>query len=194
MAQSPDPSAVAVPTDPSIEEVSVTVLLASAVPARVGVVSLVMSSSEAVPVSLEAVRSGALGAAGLVVSMVTARPVDAAPVLPAASVAVAVSVLVPAVSVPVVNDQSPDPSAVAVPTAPSTSEVTAIVLPASAVPETVSAVLLVMSSSEALPVSLAASRSGVPGAAGLVVSMVTARAVEAALVLPATSIAAAVRE
>ncbi|GIS59648.1 MAG: hypothetical protein CM1200mP2_18730 [Planctomycetaceae bacterium] len=52
------------------------------------------------------------------------------------------------------------------------SEVNTIALPASAVPEMVNTVLLVMSSSEALPLSLAASRSGVPGAVGAVRSTV----------------------
>ena len=44
------------------------------------------------------------------------------------------------------------------------------------------------------PLSLLGARSGVLGAFGVVVSMVTTRVVEAALVLPAMSVAAAVRE
>ena len=90
-------------------------------------------------------------------------------------------------------DQLPDPSAVAEPTAPSTSDVNVTVAPASAVPASVGVVSLVMLSVEELPVSLAASRSATPGAAGFAVSMVTARTAEAALELPAASTAAAVR-
>ena len=71
IVQLPDPSAVPVPTDPSILEVKATVLFASAVPPIDGVSSLVMSSSSALPVSLAASRSGADGAAGAVVSIVT---------------------------------------------------------------------------------------------------------------------------
>ena len=188
------PSAVAVPTVPSIEEDSVTVLPASAVPETVGVVSLVRLSSSAVPESLAADRSGALGASGAVVSTVTASAAEATPVLPAVSVAVAVRLWVPSPSVSVVMLQTPVvPSAVAVPTAPSMSDVTSTVLPASAVPEIVGVVSLVLSSSSALPVSLSASRSGVLGAAGAVVSMVTARVLDAVLWLPAASVDVAVR-
>ena len=60
-----------------------------------------------------------------------------------------------------------------------------MVVPDTAVPETVGVVVLVLSSSEAVPVSLAASRSGVPGAAGAEVSTVTDRAAAAAPLLPA---------
>ena len=86
MDQLPDPSAVPVPTEPSTLEVNSTVLFASAVPASDGVSSLVLSSVLELPLSLPASRSGVDGAAGAVVSIVTARADEALPVLPAASV------------------------------------------------------------------------------------------------------------
>ena len=74
-------------------------LLASAVPVSVSVLSLVMPSPT-VPLSLEnAAIAGMLGAA---VSIVTLSVADAAPVLPAASVAVAVRLWVPLASTAVV--------------------------------------------------------------------------------------------
>ena len=89
-------------------------------------------------------------------------------------------------------DQSPEPSAVAVPSdvAPSSNST---LLFASAVPLTVGVVTLVRSSVLELPESLPVSRSGVDGAAGAEVSIVTVRADEAALVFPAASVAVAVR-
>ena len=87
-------SAVAVPTcvEPSN---TFTVLLAAAVPLNVGVWSLVMWSP-ATPLSVEneAEIVGAEGA-GVGAAMVTTAAVDAAPVLPAASVAVAVRLWLP---------------------------------------------------------------------------------------------------
>ena len=70
MDQLPLPSAVVVPTTPSMSDVSVTVVPTTAVPASVGVVTFVVSSVLLVPESLATSRSGALGAAGAVVSMV----------------------------------------------------------------------------------------------------------------------------
>ena len=63
--QLPLPSALVLPSDvlPSVSY-SVTVLFASAVPVKVGVVSLVMSSLEDEPLSVPDVRSGADGAPG----------------------------------------------------------------------------------------------------------------------------------
>ncbi len=55
-----------------------TVLLASAVPVKVGVVSLVRSSLLEEPVSLPAARSGVPGAEGAAVSMVTLMALEAA--------------------------------------------------------------------------------------------------------------------
>ncbi len=67
-----------------------TMLSVSAVPVKVGVVSLVMLSVLEEPVSLPASRSGVDGAAGAVVSTVRAKLLEAALWLPAASVALAV--------------------------------------------------------------------------------------------------------
>ena len=65
-------------------------------------------------------------------------------------------------------------------------------LPASALPEKVGAVTLVMLSVLDIPVSDAVARSRFVGAAGAVVSMVTDNAADAALTLPAASVALAV--
>ena len=90
-------------------------------------------------------------------------------------------------------DQFPLPSAVAVPTVPSTSLDSVTVLFASAVPEIVGVVSLVMSSVLELPVSDPAARSRDAGAAGAVASTVTLNADDAELVFPAVSVAVAVR-
>ena len=90
MLQLPEPLAVAVPTVPFTEDIRVIVLFASAVPVKVGVVSLVRLSVSDVPRSVSAVISGVDGAAGADASMVMARADDATLVFPAASVAVAV--------------------------------------------------------------------------------------------------------
>jgi len=92
-----------------------------------------------------------------------------------------------------VIDQSPEPSAATVPAEPSTLEVSSTVLFASAVPETAGVSSLMLSSVLELPESLPVSRSGVDGAAGADVSIVTVNADEAALVFPAASVAVAVR-
>ena len=89
-----------------------TVALASALPVSVRVLSLVMPSP-AVPLSVE--YEAIAGATGALVSMVTLSAVDAALVLPATSVAVAVRLWAPLVSAAVVKDQVPLPSAVALP-------------------------------------------------------------------------------
>lgn len=190
--QLPEPSAVVLPILPSTLELIATVLFASAVPVKVGVASLVMLSVLELPVSLPADRSGVLGALGAAVSMVTERAEDAAELLPAASVAVAVILWLPAAKVEAVILQLPEPSAVALPTEPSTLEVKVTVTLASEVPLKVGVLSDVSLSALELPVSLAASRSGVPGAFGAVESMVTARALEADEVFPAASVAVAV--
>ena len=143
----------------------VTVLLASAVPVKTGVVMLVMLSVLDLPVSDAAVISGADGATGAIVSIVTDRADDTTLTLPATSVAVAEMLWTPfakddvvtMVHVPPVT--TPEPIAVA----PS-NRVT--VLPASAVPVNVGVTTLVMLSVLDAPLSEAASRSGVVGAAG----------------------------
>ena len=87
--QSPLPSAVVVPIEEPSEKSS-TVLLASAVPVKVGVVSSVILSVLELPESEAAARSGVDGADGAAVSMVIVKELEALEVLPAASVAVAV--------------------------------------------------------------------------------------------------------
>src|SRR5262245_65276450 len=96
--QAPAPLAVTLPSrlTPSY---TFTVLLASAVPVRVRVLSLVMPSPT-VPLSVE--NDATVGALGAVVSIVTERAVEAAPVLPAASVAAAVRLCAPLASAAVV--------------------------------------------------------------------------------------------
>ena len=68
-------------------------------PVSVSVLSLVMPSPT-VPLSVE--NEAMVGATGAVVSMVTASAADATPVLPAASVAVAVRLWAPFASAAVV--------------------------------------------------------------------------------------------
>ena len=63
-----------------------TLASASAVPLRVGVLSLVTSSLSDAPAPLAATRSGVLDAAGAVVSTVTASAPEAADTFPAASI------------------------------------------------------------------------------------------------------------
>lgn len=93
MLQLPEPSAVAVPSKvvPFVSY-NLTVLFASAVPVKTGVLLLVMLSPLNAPLSVALVMSGELGAMGAVVSTVTDNDVDAVDVLPAASVALAVMV------------------------------------------------------------------------------------------------------
>ena len=74
----------------------------SQVPVRVGVVSFVRLSVFEVPVSLEASRSGADGAAGVLVSIVTPKAGEAAETLFTGSVAVTVISCAPLVSVLVI--------------------------------------------------------------------------------------------
>jgi len=73
----------------------VTVLPASAVPVKVGVVTLVILSVLDEPLSLAAVISGVEGAAGAVVSIVMLNAPEATETFPAASVALAVMLCVP---------------------------------------------------------------------------------------------------
>ena len=87
--------------------------------------------------------------------------------------------------------QLPEPSAVAVPSTvvPSVSY-NLTVAPASApLPVMVGVVALVRLSELLLPVSEPVARSAALGAAGVEVSMVTVRPADAALVLPAASVA-----
>src|SRR5947207_2805339 len=98
--QPPAPSAVVVPRDVPPRNSS-TVLLASAVPVKVGALMLVLLSVDEIPLSLAVVMSG-VETAGAVVSIVMVKPGEAAEAFPAASVAVAAMVCGPCASVPVV--------------------------------------------------------------------------------------------
>ena len=89
--------------------------LALVVPETVCAAVLVMKSVDELPLSAEKALV-AMVVVGAVASMVTDKPVDATLVLPAASVALAVSVWEPALSVLLVIDQLPLPSAFVVPT------------------------------------------------------------------------------
>ena len=71
---------------------SSTMLLASAVPVKVGVVSLVLLSVFELPVSELESRSGVDGAAGAAASMLIVNSAEASDTFPVASVAFAVMV------------------------------------------------------------------------------------------------------
>ena len=143
------------------------------------------------PLSLVAVKSGAPGAAGAVVSMMTLRAAEVV-LLPAASVALAVMLCVPSLNALLVMLQLPLPSAVVVPSTVLPSSNTTVLL-ASVVPEKVGVVTLVMLSVLELPLSVAAVMSGAEGDAGAEVSIVMLRAAELAA-LPAVSLCSAVME
>ena len=162
----------------------VTTLDPSAVPVTAGAVSLVMRSP-ATPVSDALVSVRPVGAVAAV-STVTTRPEDAAPVLPAASIARALRVCAPTARPLVANSQLPCALTVADPSrdAPSYSATT---LPSAAVPVTTGAATLVTASVVLRPLSVAAVSLTDPGAAGAVVSMVTSRLPEPSRVLPAAS-------
>jgi hypothetical protein len=151
---------------------TVTVLWASAVPEMTGVEVFTTAPLTGVTTT---------GAEGATVSTVKERELEAGPVLPTASVALAVTAWVPCESAVLgVKLQLPEPSASAVPaTVPSKATVT--VLWASAVPEMMGVVLT------------SAPLAGVSttGAEGASVSTVKERELEVRLVLPAASVACA---
>ena len=91
-----------------------------------------------------------------------------------------------------VIDQLPEPSALAVPTRPSSSDVNSTWIPASEVPDSVGVVSLVRSSVSAVPESLADDRSGTLGTFGATVSIVSARADDGSLTPDTPSSAVAV--
>ena len=142
----------------------VTVAFASAVPTKTGVVTLVTLSVFDAPLSEAAVRSGVLGAAGAVVSIVTDNAAEATLTLPARLVAFAVTEWVPWPSVPAVIDQLPLPSAVPLPIAVAPSNRVTVVF-ASAVPTNTGVVNLVTLSVFDAPLSVVAVKSGVLGLA-----------------------------
>ncbi len=78
-----------VPSDVEPEKSS-TVLLTSADPVNVGVVSDVMLSVDELPVSVPALKFGVAGAEGAALSILTDSAEDADAILPAVSVAFAV--------------------------------------------------------------------------------------------------------
>ena len=149
------------------------------VPAKVGVLILVLLSVLLLPVSVAAVRSGAAGVAGAVVSIVTANAGLGALVLPAVSLAVVVIWCTPSVRTGDVNVQVPSGATTAVPNTVVPS-LMVMVSPGEPVPAKVG-VLSPVLLSVLLPVSVAAVRSGAAGVVGAVVSMVT---VNAGLVMP----------
>jgi hypothetical protein len=164
-----------------------TVLPAAAVPVKVGVVSLVRLSVVDDPESDAAIKSGVDGAATGAL-MVIERAADAGLVLPAVSVAVTVMMCVPCARGELVTVQLPLEFAVAVPiwVVPA---YTFTALPASAVPVKVGVVLVVMLSVFDAPVSEAAVKSGVDGAA-TEVSILIERAPDVGLVvLPDVAVA-----
>jgi hypothetical protein len=129
---------------------------------------------------------------GAVVSIVMLSPPEAALVFPAESVAFAVMLYVPAARAAMVLLQLPLPSAVVVPRDVLPPLNSSTVLLASAVPVKVGVLMFVMLSVFEDPESLAAVRSGVDGAAGPLVSIVTLRADESGETFPAASVAVAV--
>ena len=165
--QLPSPSTTAVAMTLPLASLMVMVASGSPVPLRVGVLSLVVLSPR-VPVSLLG-SSTAAGAAGAVVSIVTLT-VPGALVLPAGSVAVICSALVPCGKAVDVMAQLPAASTTAVPsTVVPLGAYSVMVSPAVPVPTMVGVVSLVMLSVALMPVSLAAATSPA-GTEGAVVS------------------------
>src|ERR1700735_3088137 len=146
---------------------------ASAVPLMVGVVTLVMWSALEAPLSEAVARTGTFGAAGAVVSTVTASAADAT-LVPLVSIAFAVIECFPLARVFDVIDQAPAALALSVPTSVAPSKRSTVAL-ASALPENVGAVTLVTLSVLERPLSEAAVRSGALGAGGTGAPSVIAR-------------------
>src|SRR4029078_5292666 len=175
---------------------SVTVLPAPAVPAIVSVASFEKPLSATVPVtgSTSSVTDVIAGAAGAEVSMVTWYAVEAAPWLPAVSVALAVMVWLPWPSAVVVIENAP-PLATPVPSTvvPSVSY-SVTVLPASAVPAIVSVASFEQPVSANVPVTghTASVTDVIAGAGGAVPAFVMINEPDAVLWLPAWSVTRAV--
>ena len=160
--------------------------MAAAVPVSVSVLSLVMPSPTT-PLSVE--NEAIVGAPGAAVSMVTFSALEAAPVLPAASIALAVRLGCRRSE----RRGGKAPGAAAVGGRGAEQGGAVIDLHrglASAVPVSVRVLSLVMPS-PTTPLSV--ENEAMAGATGATVSMVTLSASEAALVLPAASVAVAVR-
>src|SRR3569832_914188 len=153
--------------------------------------SAMTSEENGVRVSLSLTTCPAIAPvmAGVTASMITVSPLDDALTLPAAAVAVAVTVCVPLVSAVVTMLHTPVvASALAVPSkvVPSVSY-SATTAPASAVPVKVGVVTLVMRSVFEAPLSDEVDSVG-EGAAGAAESSVKVKAAELLEVLPATSV------
>ena len=182
--QLPELSAVTVRLTELLLSVMVTVtLLPDSAPEPTISTSLSSVAFTSPSTSIGVVMLGAL----TLVSIVTERPEPSA-VLPAVSVVRAVIVCVPADKADVVTVQVPK-VAVPVPTVPSMLEINVIAPPLGPEPVNVAVVSLVILSVLDVPVSLLASRSGVPGAEGAVVSIVTLKLLDAALSLLLASVA-----
>jgi hypothetical protein len=89
--------------------------LASEVPLKVGVVTLVIRSLLELPLSEAELRLGVEGAAGAVVSITTVEMLEAALTLPAVSLALTLRLWLPSASTELVIVQLPPPLAVVVP-------------------------------------------------------------------------------
>jgi hypothetical protein len=142
------------------------------------------------PLSVAAVRSGVDGAAGAAVSIVTLSAEEAGETFPAASVCLAVILCTPSESALAVIETLLPPATMLPTGLPSARSVTVLFALTDATVK-VGLFWLVMLSEFELPVSLAACRSGVAGAEGVVVSMVTLSELDVA-VFPARSVARAV--
>ena len=140
--------------------------------------------------SSAAAKSRPVGAAGAVVSTVMVSAADAAPTLPAVSVAFAVMERAPAASVTSRLNAPVVACAVVVPSEVGPSN-NSTVESISAVPVIVTLCLLVRSSIGDAPVSSAVIKSRLIGAAGATVSMSTDR-VAWPLMFPAVSVCVAV--
>src|SRR5512133_104733 len=173
------PLPLIVPSVPPVVTTSASVKVAPGSSLKVKVIA-------AVSPILSVDTSLVIASVGAVVSTLTTSALEAVPVLPAASVAVAVIECAPVPSVELTIDQFP-PVATAVPSTvvPSYS---VTVAPASAVPVNVGVVTLVRLSVLDVPASLAAARSGVLGAVGASVSNVSEGVVPAPPLLPAASV------
>ena len=159
---------------------------ASSEPEKTWLATLVTKSVLEAPPSFDSARLVKVRTGG-VLSICTVRPADMAPVLPAASVAWAVMRWLPSFSLLLAMRQVPSTATALPSTVPPSYRVT--VAPASAVPVKTGMVSAVMLSLSEMPLSELALRSGTDGAAGAVVSIVTFSGSEAALVLPAVSVA-----
>ena len=168
---------------------NVTTSPLSPMPVMIGAVALVMPSP-CWPLSVAGDSVRPDGVAGIVVSMASVSDPEASEALPVKSVSVLVSVCEPGARVALMIDQAPL-TTVAVPTLelPSSSVTTSPLTP---LPVMTGLVLLVMES-PLVPLSLAGNRVRPEGAAGRVLSMVSASNPDESETLPAMSVSVPVR-